>query len=173
MKKTLTMIALASVVTVTMPQILGACGDKFLVVSRGTRFQRAAPHRAPAAILLYANPASSLPKTLAELPIEETLRKAGYKSTVIGTSDELDAALRQGGWDLVLVDVADSDAVSRKLQGNHPATVLPIVYKTSSADVARARKQYQCILKSPLKSQSFLDGIDEALTIRSKAGRKS
>ena len=35
-----------------------ACGDKFLVVSRGTRFERAAKRRQPAAILVFANPAT-------------------------------------------------------------------------------------------------------------------
>ena len=170
----LTVAGALCLAAIAIPQGLQACGDKFLVVSRGTRFQRAAPNRTPAAILVYANPETGLPKTLADLPIEDTLRKAGYKPTTIATADALDAALRRGGWDLVLVDVADSQAVSRKLQGGNAPIVLPVVYQTSGTDVAHAKKQYQCVLKSPIKCQSFLDGIDEALALRSKAaGKKS
>ena len=56
--------------------VLLACGDKFLVVSRGTRFERPAVRRA-ARILVYANPVSGFAKSLALEPMERTLRKAG------------------------------------------------------------------------------------------------
>src|ERR1041384_7930895 len=105
MRIRLTAAAVLCLAAMAIPQGLQACGDKYLIATRGTRFQRATPNRS-AAILVYANPASGLPKTLADLPIEETLRKAGYKPTSIATAAELDAALRKGGWDLVLVDVA-------------------------------------------------------------------
>jgi hypothetical protein len=152
-----------------------ACGDKFLVLSRGTRFQRAATVRQPAEILVYANPASALPKALSDLPIEDTLRKAGYHPTSVANANELDAALRKGGWALVLVDVVDGPAVTSRLQGTTAPVVLPVVYNATGSEVAQAKKQYMCVLKSPTKSQSFLDSIDEALALRSKQkadGRK-
>lgn len=153
-----------------------ACGDKFLVLSRGTRFQRAATARPPAAILVYANPASALQKALANLPIEETLRKAGYRPTSVANANELDTALRKGGWDLVLVDVADGQAVTSRIQGETAPVVLPVVYNATGSEVAQVKKQYMCVLKSPTKSQSFLDSIDEALALRPKPkadGRKT
>src|SRR5215831_14249575 len=45
--------------------VLPACGDKFLISSRGTRYQRAPAARVPAAILIYTNPASEAGKVLA------------------------------------------------------------------------------------------------------------
>ena len=57
---------------VSSGDVLLACGDKFLVSSRGTRFQRAAVAREPASILIYTNPASELPKVLPASP--STLR---------------------------------------------------------------------------------------------------
>jgi len=75
-----------------------ACGDKFLVISRGTRFQRAAAARQPANILVYANPASTLPKALEKVMVDATLRKAGYKPTSVSDANALEQALRQGGW---------------------------------------------------------------------------
>jgi CheY-like chemotaxis protein len=152
-----------------------ACGDKFLVLSRGTRFQRATTARLPAEILAYANPESVLLKALANLPIEQTLRKAGYHFTSVANGNDLDTALRKGGWDLVLVDVADGQAVTSRIQGERAPVVLPVVYNATGSEVAQVKKQYQCVLKSPIKTQSFLDSIDEALALRSKQradGRK-
>lgn len=151
-----------------------ACGDKFLVVSRGTRFQRAGV-RTSATILVYANPASGLPKMLANLPVETTLRKAGYVPTSVATIDELDRALAGHHFDLVLTDVADTKEVGGRLHGDNSPIVLPVVYNMTGAELAKAKKQYLCILKSPAKSQSFLDAIDEALAMKppAKAGGKT
>ncbi len=153
---------------------LQACGDKFLVVSRGTRFQRAGV-RTSATILVYANPASSLPKMLENLPIEATLRKAGYLPTSVTTPEALDKALAGGHWDLVLTDVADTKDVGGRIHGDKGPVVLPVVYNMTGAELAKAKKQYLCILKSPTKSQSFLDAIDEALALKpqAKAGGKA
>jgi hypothetical protein len=48
-----------------------ACGDKFLVVNRNTRFKRAGMPRPPAAILVYANPRGNLPRALGRVLADE------------------------------------------------------------------------------------------------------
>jgi hypothetical protein len=149
-----------------------ACGDKFLVVSRGTRFQRAATVRRPAGILVYANPASQLPRALANLPVEATLQKVGYRSTSVVSAEELDRALARGGWDLVLVDVADGQSVKGRLRGGEAPDVLPVLYKPTGTELAEAKHQYQRVLKSPMKNQAFLDAIDEALAERAETRAK-
>ena len=148
-----------------------ACGDKFLVVGRGTRFQRASVPRAPAAILIYANPASNLPSALDNVPVETTLRKAGYRPTSVVTSDELEMALRQGGWDLILVDVNEDETVSRRVRGDNAPVVLPVVYNPTNAQWKQAKQQYPSVLRSPTKTQVFLDTIDEALSSRSASAK--
>jgi hypothetical protein len=150
-------------------QPLLACGEKFLMGSRGTRFQRPASARSPATILLYANPALNLSKALANVPFDATLRKAGYKPTVVSSSEAFDSALGRGGWDLVVVDVADSPSVSGRVQGPNAPIVLPVMFNATSADMAAAKKQHRVILKAPTKNQSFLDAIDDALALRSAA----
>jgi hypothetical protein len=149
---------------------LVACGDKFLIVGRGTRFQRASA-RTTASILVYANPTSNLPKALANLPVDATLRKAGYKPTTVTSSADLDEALGHGGWDLVLADVADSPALTGRLHGD--TVVLPVIYNATGSELAQARKLYAQVLKSPTKNQSFLDAIDDALAARARARAKS
>lgn len=150
------------------PDLL-ACGDKFLVVSRGTRFQRAGVAREPAKILVYANPATSLPTTLAKARADETLRKAGYRPTSVADAGALDRALRQDAWALVVTDLADGAAVRGRLQGaNRTAMVVPVLSNATGTDVALAKKEYQRIIKGPVKSQAFLEAIDEALELRAK-----
>jgi hypothetical protein len=147
-----------------------ACGDKFLVVTRGTRFQRPSARR-PASILVYANPASGLPKTLATLPIDITLRKAGYQPTLVSTATELNQALRGGPWDLVLADATDAAGLSGDLQKNTRAVLLVVVFDASAAQLKQLKQQYPRLLKSPTRSQTVLEAVDEALASRPKSAK--
>jgi hypothetical protein len=152
---------------------LVACGEKFLVVSRGTRFQRAAVNRQPAKILVFANPASTLPRALEKVSVDETLRKAGYQPTSVAAQSELDQALRQGGWDLVVADLADSGALRGRLQGSAAPMVLPVVLNATGTEIAQAKKDYQRVVKGPIKTQAFLQAVDEALALREKLRGKA
>jgi hypothetical protein len=148
--------------------ILLACGDKFLVFNRGTRFQRAVVPREPAAILIYANSAAEL---LAGAPVDATLRKAGYRPTTVATTNEFENALSAGGWDVVLVSVANVQSVTNRLS-DHVA-VVPILFNATDRELRQTRKQYKHVLNAPAKSQSLLETIDEALAHRPKPLRKT
>lgn len=145
---------------------LAACGDKFLILGRGTRFQRAGAARAEAAILVYANPSSNLDKALSNVKIESVLKKAGYKPHTVTSAADLDSALGRGGWDLVLVDVVDGASLRSRIEPK--AIVLPVIYNASSDELAQAKRQYPRILRSPTKNQAFLDVIDDALALKAK-----
>src|SRR5207302_5793899 len=128
--------------------LLVACGDKFLVSSRGTRYQHAAVAHGPAAILIYANPASEVPKALAGLSVSAALSQVGYRSTLVGSSAEFDAMLTRGGWDLVLVGMADAQALSQRVKSG--PGVLPVVLTADA--LKQTRKQYPVVLKGPTSS---------------------
>jgi hypothetical protein len=160
-------------IVISSSSILLACGDKFLVSVRGTRFQRAAVARDPAAILIYTNPSSELPKVLASVSVDATLTKAGYRPTTVATLDEFDKALSHGGWDLVLVAMTDAPAVSNRLRGDVVPVVLPVALNSPASELKDIKKQYRVVLKGPAKSQSFLSAIDEALAQRPKTQAKS
>ena len=159
--------ALLLLASIGTSDTLLACGEKFLMGSRGTRFQRPAKDRQSAAILVYANPALNLPKALANVPFEATLRKAGYRPTVVTTAEAFSKALNQGGWDLVLADVSDSQALTGRTRNVNSPIVLPVMYNPTGAELTAAKKQHARILKAPTKNQSFLDAIDDALAQRS------
>jgi len=175
MKKHFVAVGFVVLAAVGAKTDLIACGDKFLVPSRGTRFQRAPEARAVAAILIYmrANAASMLPQTFAGLSMDATLRKAGYRPTSVTRADEFDNALRQGGWDLILVDLGDGPAVKGRFQGTAAPIVVAVVHDATSAELAQAKKQYSRVLKSSTKTQSFLEMIDDALEARTKAQTKA
>jgi len=146
-----------------------ACGDKFLVVSRGTRFERAPLARQNAGILLYANPRSELTQSIARLSVEATLRKAGYRPLSVSNIDEFDKALRADGWELVVVDLADAPAASAHVEGRGAPLVLPVVLNSNRAALAEAKKRYKSVIDSPTRSRTFLDAIDDAIDRKMKA----
>ena len=143
-----------------------ACGNKFLLVSRGTRFGKVAVARHPAAILVYVNTASTLPEALGDVPVEAILRKAGYQPTMVSDAAELEQALRQGGWDLVLADLSDSAALRGQLQGDSAPMVVPVVYRPARGEEKQAKKDYGRVLRAPFKGQRLLETIDDAVAVR-------
>ena len=130
-----------------------ACGDKFLVVSRGTRFERAPLARQNVGILLYANPTSDLRKAITSLSVEAALRKAGYRPFSVSNIDDLDKALRAGGWELVVVNLADAPAASTRVGGPDAPLVLPVALNPPRAVLAAAKKRslrrHQCPDQGP------------------------
>ena len=57
-----------------------ACGDKFLVAGRGTRYQRPKTARA-ASVLIHADPTSSVAATLKKEKVESLLKLEGHRAT--------------------------------------------------------------------------------------------
>ena len=78
-----------------------ACGDKFLVGGRGTRYQRPKNARA-ASVLLYANPSSGLPTALGKMPVESVLKQQGHRLTTAESLEQLSALLTGGRFDVIL-----------------------------------------------------------------------
>ena len=150
-----------------------ACGDKFLVVGRGTRYQRPKSARA-ASILIYANPSSGLPEALKSLPVESVLRHEGHRSTTVETPEQLSAILAGGRFDIVLADASDAAAVEKLLRGDPNApVVLAFCGNASGQEHRAAAKGASCDLNSPPREQSLLDAIDKAVEQRDQNARKA
>jgi hypothetical protein len=155
---------------------LAACGDKFLVASRGTRFQRAGLVRRPASVLVYAAPGGRLAASVTQLGVAEALTKVGYRPTVVTDTAEMARQLREGRWDLVLVDLADAAALP-SAGGTLPApAVVTVAYDASGTAMAQARRSYDAVIKKPGRSRAVVDAVDEALfarALRPSAGTKA
>jgi len=144
---------------------LKGCGDKFLVTSRATRYQRARAGRESASILIYVNPADTA-KAFAGDSLDEALRKAGHRPTVVITAEQFQSALGRGGWDLVIAGIGDARALAVAPRN---FGVLPVIVSPSANEWNQTRKQFFVVLRGPAKSPAVLEAIDEVLAARAKS----
>jgi hypothetical protein len=145
-----------------------ACGNKFLVPSRGTRFGKAPVARQVANILVYSRPDSALSKALGSVSVATILAEAGYKPTTVSGPEEFDAALSKGGWALVLADLDDTASFRERLRGGDAPSILPVLHEPSRTEMAEAKQAYGQVLRTPTKSQRFLETVDYAVAERAQ-----
>ena len=149
-----------------------ACGDKFLVAGRGTRYQRPKNARA-ASILIYANPSSGLQAALKKLPLDSVLKHEGHRSTTVEAPDQLSAILAGGRFDVVLVSSDDAAAVEELLGRGADAPVVVAFCVKAAGKVQPPSDKVASCLKTPPKEYSLLEAIDKAVEQRDQNARKA
>ena len=92
---------LVVILALGMTADLFACGDKFLIGGRGTRYQRPKNARA-ATVLIYADPTSTVTATLKKAKIESLLKLEGHRATKVLTLDQLSTIVSNGRYDVIL-----------------------------------------------------------------------
>ena len=131
-------VVLVATVGVWMGGDLLACGDKFLVAGRGTRYQRPKTARA-ASVLIYANPSTGLPITLKDVKVESVLKHEGHRSTTVETFDQLSAILAGGRFDVVVAASGVAAEVEKLLgSGSDRAVVLALDVPPKDGTLLRA-----------------------------------
>jgi hypothetical protein len=130
-----------------------ACGDKFLIAGRGTRYQRPKNARA-ASVLIYTDPASSLAATLKKGKVESLLRLEGHRATKVQTLQELSTIVVSGRYDVILT----SNSNFSNVQGLVPAS--------PNAAVVVAVDEL-------VKNRSLIEAIDQAVLQRDHNLRKT
>ena len=115
--------ALVVILAVGMTGDLFACGDKFLVGGRGTRYQRPKNARA-ASVLIYADPASAMAASLKKAKVESLLKLEGHKATKVQTLDQLSTVVSSGRFDVILTANSDSASVQRLVAANPDRAVV-------------------------------------------------
>src|SRR5262249_33557972 len=82
---------------------------------------------------------------------------------------KLDATLKTGKFDLVVVNLADAPLLEEQIVASpsKPA-VLPIIYNRTGNEVAAAGKQYDCILKAAGRNTNVLSVVDQAVGEKKK-----
>jgi hypothetical protein len=164
--------ALLVVIAFCLGADLLACGDKFLVAGRGTRYQRPKNARA-ASVLIYANPSTGLQAALSKVPLDSVLKHEGHRSTTVESPDQLSAILASGRFDVVLVSSGDAAAVEKLLGGGPDApVVLAFCVKAAGQEKPASEKSASC-LKTPPKEGSLLEAIDKAVDRHDQNARKA
>lgn len=166
-KKTLCLFALAIAALILVTTNANACGDKFLVVGRGLRYERAYAAEHPGSILIYRNANYEDPKAGNDL--ESALKKAGHKVQSVDNVTTLDAMLKSTKFDLVVINLSDAPMLEEQII-NSPSkpAVLPVIYNKTGTELAAAGKQYDCILKASGKNTDALKVVDSAMAEKMK-----
>jgi len=141
------------VLSVGVPVDMFACGDKFLIAGRGTRYQRPKNARA-ASVLIYADPASAMAATIKKAKIESLLKLEGHRATKVQTLQELSTIMSSGRYDVILTANSDSANVQRLLQASPDASVVVGV-------------------DDLVKNHSLLEAIDKAVLQRDQNLKKT
>jgi hypothetical protein len=147
------LVGLVALVGLLLGGDLLACGDKFLVAGRGTRYQRPKTARA-ASVLIYANPSSGLPAALKKVKVDAVLKHEGHRSTTVETFDQLSAILSSGRFDVILAAGTVSAEVE-KLLGSAPDRAVVLAIDTSP------------------KEKTLLEAIDKAVERRDQNVKRS
>jgi ABC-type amino acid transport substrate-binding protein len=129
-----------------------ACGEKYLCVGRGTRYQRP-PNARAASVLIYADPSSGLTAALKSMKADSILKQEGHRATTVETPDQLSAILAGGRFDVVVAASSVAAAVEKLLGGSPDRAMLVTV---------DARP----------KARSLLEAIDKAVEQRDRNARK-
>lgn len=139
------------------------CGDKFVVVGRGMRYERAYAAVHPASILIYANDV----KLTKEL--ETTLKKSGHKIQTVPDETKLFSSLQSSKFDVVLVNLANVSSLEAKVMAtpSKPA-VLPVIYNATGMELDAAKKKYICVLKYGNKNKNAISVIDDVMEAKKK-----
>jgi hypothetical protein len=154
-------ILLMSVAIALIAHDVMACGDKFLLVGRGARYQRGYVAVHPGAILLYANTPLTSSRGL-----RAALKMAGHKVTVASTRTALDASLGAREFDIVLADSSESGSLRGDVTKS--AMVVPVLSsKAPALNNAAAGKEF-CVLKDDNRKRHPLAVLDEIIGAKLK-----
>jgi hypothetical protein len=166
-------LALAAVLLVAAPPLwttASACGDKFLLIGRGGRFNQVYAAIYPAAILLYAPPGRAASAAILDPRFQASLTRAGHRVEVVKEEAQVGPLLQAGRFDLILSDVADVEPLKVKaaLSASQP-TVMPVMFNPTKAEAEAIKAKYQCDLKPSDRPARYLSRIDDEMQARVKA----
>lgn len=142
-----------------------ACGDKFLLVGRGVRFQRAYAAVHPANILIYARASTDAARAIRDPQFHKTLRQAGHRLSVIEDATLFQHALGLSSFDIVLADLTEAPTIDPLVAtGLSRPKALYVEYPKGSTKALAS--QFMCELKAGDRATRFLDRIEEEMKAR-------
>ena len=165
MRRTLPLLVVLIALMALPSADLFACGDKYLSIGRGARFQRGYVSLHPVTVAVFKSNVTGRKSFLSRLKI------AGHRLTVTDDVAKLEAMLTTGKYDVLLADyenVAMIDAMLSRLRAK--PLFLPVIADQSSLS-QDAQRKYGCLLNAETrkKQKNFLAVIDEAVAAKMKA----
>jgi hypothetical protein len=152
---------------------VSACGDKFLLVGRGARFQQAYAAIHPASILIVLPPKSVKSAAVRDSRLVTALKMAGHRVELVQQPANLADILGRSRHDIVLVERADALAVPNVGVPQPKPAVIAILEEPSSAELALARQQLEFVLKTPQPLSQILNLVDDVMKARLENARRT
>jgi len=147
-----------------------ACGDKIFLAGLGVQYQQAFKAKVPGAIVIYSPPGLAGAPALRDVKLQNALRMAGHRLTVVRDPTELARLLASPGVDVVLADIGEAAAVGPARAARTVApVVLPVMLKGSKSEIATCSAQYVCRLKGADKPEQFVTTVNNVMVERAKA----
>ena len=163
MKKYLVLAALCAGAVSVTDGALDACGSKFLVSSRGVRYQRLLASVHPTSILVYWHQDASTPKEDRWSPkVQEALEKVGHRIEVTFDRDGLRRAARKGKFDVVMMRIEQARALKDELASLADTSLLPIAHFPTRREYSAAKKEFGTVLKTPTTMSGLLRAVEKS-----------
>jgi hypothetical protein len=159
-------------VFIFVPDIIQACGDKFLLVGRGARFQNAYAAIHPASILILVPPKSVKDAAIRDSRLLNALKMAGHRIEVVQLPASLPDVLERGRFDMILAEQADAGQVPAAAASGRPqASVIPVLENPPADVLATAERQSEGVLRTPERLSRILSMLDDVMQKRIQTGR--
>jgi hypothetical protein len=93
------------------------------------------------------------------------MNKDGYRPVIAASPSELDAALRNRKWDVVVVDGRDLAAVAQRVQKPAAPHLVPVLTRPTKDELKQAVQTFDTVLNTPTKTRAFVDVVDDAMDL--------
>ena len=156
-------------------QVVSTCGDKFMLVGRGVRFQRAYAAIHPASILILLPPKSVKSAAVRDSHLVTALKMAGHRVDVIQQPANLSEVLGRSPHDIVLAERADATAIRdvATVGGQPRPSIVAVLEDLSPAELAAVRQQLEYVLKTPQSLPQILNLLDDVMKARLDRQRRA
>lgn len=156
-------------------EVVSACGDKFLLVGRGVRFQRAYAAIHPASILIVLPPKRVKSAAVRDSGLQKALKMAGHRVEVVQQPVNLSEILGRSPYAIVLAERADTSAVQAATAGSGQPnpSIVGVMEDPSSTELAAALQQLDYVLKAPQPLSQILNLLDDVMKARIDGSRRA
>jgi hypothetical protein len=142
------------------------CGDKFVLLGRGTRFTHA---KYPSRVLIYMRAGSRVEIVEKKFHLEAVLKAAGHRPTVVESAEDVRPALQSQQFQIVLADITDVQELRKESAScAEKPSVIPILYEPTAQEIAQAERDASCLARPSSKSRDLIGVIDETMANRQK-----
>jgi hypothetical protein len=175
MKLRLALVVGCLAIAVSGSQALSACGDKFLLVGRGVRFEQAYAAVHPATILIVLPVKSVKSAAVRDSRLLTALKRAGHKIEIVQQPANLADVLGHSRPDIIVVERADALALHdiATPAGRLKPSLVGVLEDPSPAALADAHHQLEYVLQTPTSLTHILNLMDDVMKARLDSARRS